>query len=394
MHLLFLAGCGSSSGGVPSIDPHNGPTLPVVTGDNVVALSVNGSTCAKLSYMNKPCVSIKVCNPGTSTCVTVNDILLDTGSTGLRIYKPLVATLSLTQLTTGAQNLATCEQFVDGTSDWGPVKMASIVLGNEPAVQVPIQVIDSTFSNSAAYCPGASPSPSEGGLNGILGIGLLAKDCGDACVTKANNGIYFGCTGATCSPATATLVNQVTNPVSALPKDNNGVILQLPSIGFGGVDSIDGYLVLGIGTQTNNIPGNVTTFSVDASSGEFKTDFNGKSYAGFIDSGSNAYYFPSAPNLTNCASTNAKFTGFYCPSSLTNLSGTDTASVGAKTGAVRFQIGNFLELVATGKFVFVEAGSETSQFFDWGLPFFIGRNVYVGIVGTTSSLGTGPYWAF
>ena len=42
------------------------------------------------SYPNKPCVSVTVCSPGTSTCQTISDILLDTGSTGLRIFKSLL----------------------------------------------------------------------------------------------------------------------------------------------------------------------------------------------------------------------------------------------------------------------------------------------------------------
>jgi hypothetical protein len=43
--------------------------------------------------------------------------------------------------------------------------------------------------------------------------------------------------------------------------------------------------------------------------------------------------------------------------------------------------------------VFLELGGPDTSF-DWGLPFFLGRSVYVGIDGQTSSLGTGPYWAY
>ncbi|TRZ52528.1 DUF3443 family protein [bacterium] len=31
---------------------------------------------------------------------------------------------------------------------------------------------------------------------------------------------------------------------------------------------------------------------------------------------------------------------------------------------------------------------------DWGSTIFLGRNVYVGINGASSSLGTGPYWVY
>ena len=63
-----------------------------------------------------------------------------------------------------------------------------------------------------------------------------------------------------------------------------------------------------------------------------------------------------------------------------------------------FQIGNAYTLAASGNSVFnnlgANLGGALGSSFDWGLPFFLGRKVYVGIEGTPSILGTGPYWAY
>jgi hypothetical protein len=39
-------------------------------------------------------------------------------------------------------------------------------------------------------------------------------------------------------------------------------------------------------------------------------------------------------------------------------------------------------------------GGTFSGGFDWGLPFFFGRNVFVAIQGQSTPGGTAPYWAY
>jgi hypothetical protein len=60
---------------------------------------------------------------------------------------------------------------------------------------------------------------------------------------------------------------------------------------------------------------------------------------------------------------------------------------------VPFQVANTQSLVNTRNSVFNNLGGNFSTF-DWGLPFFLGRTVFVGIEGQASSLGTGPFFAF
>jgi len=374
----------------------SGSTLLTVqddNNDNLLTVTVNGGV-APGGYPNEPCVSVTVCSPGTSTCQTINDILLDTGSYGLRIFKSLL-TVSLTPVTNGSGSLTECIQYADNSADWGPVQLADIILGNEPAVRVPIQIIDSTFSgyNSCSLNGQYTldTSPSEAGFNGILGVGLFAEDCGSGCTSDAGNGMYYTCGGSNCSGTTVSLLSQVQNPVALLPQDNNGVIVQLPSINLGGSPSVNGFLVLGIGTRSNNMPpSSVTVYPADPSTGDFKTFFNSPpDKDSFIDSGSNGLFFDkdSISALKVCGD-------WFCPTSTQPLSATTKGYTGSPSGTVSFQIGNADTLFQTSNNVFIELGGPEPDGFDWGLPFFLGRSVYVGIDGTTSSLGTGPYWAY
>ena len=408
---VFFQGCGNAlsllSGQNTLQSPTNGVSLAAVTGPNVMSLTVNGANCAAGSYANKPCVSVTICASGdTSNCQTVNDILLDTGSYGLRVFKSAMNTtlsnaLALSPVQISSNTVAECVAFGDGTSDWGPVENATLLLGTEPAINVPIHVIDSTFTGQAAKCSGADANPTAAGFNGILGVGLLVQDCPD-CVSSPSNGMYFACGGSTCTGSDVPLAKQVTNPIALIPADptnsgkadNNGVIIMLPLINLGGVADADGYVVFGIGTRSNNTPSAVNTYTADTNN-RITTNFTNQSgIESFLDTGSNGLFFPEGTSgLVTCSSET-----WYCPGSTVSLTATNISHTGLLSGTIPFSIGNTNALDSTANSVFIELGANStvggSSVFDWGLPFFLGRNVYVGFSGKTSTLGTGPYWSY
>ncbi|TSK07987.1 MAG: DUF3443 family protein [Geobacter sp.] len=367
-------------------------TTPSTTAANVMKITVNGSLCAGGSNLNKPCVSVTICNPDLSACQTVNDILLDTGSFGLRIYQQAISNLTLPPVASGGGALTGCVQFADGSSLWGPIRRAMVKLGNEPYVSVPIQVINSSFGSLPLPCGNADPTPVSSGFNGILGVGLLKEDCGLDCTFTAANGVYYSCIGTSCTGAAVPLSDQVQNPVSALPTDSNGLIVRLPSVPLGGVSSIDGSLILGIGTRSNNTLTSPTVLRTD-SAGDVTTVIGGISTSGFFDTGSNALFFPNpdASLLPVCPSPN---TEWYCPPATRTLSATNTAATGSPSSTVNFSISSLETLLNTSNNVFVDIGGPSSFGFDWGLPFFMGRSVAFGIESETSPLGTGPYVAY
>lgn len=373
-------------------------TAAVPPGANVLALSVNGVACGTGAgaYVNKPCVRVTVCQPGTGTCQQVDDVLLDTGSYGLRIFKQVLTAVSLPLSANGSGTLAECIQYLDGSSHWGPVATADVVLGGEPAVQVPVQVIDSTFGPAPASCPRPETSPSAAGFKGILGVGPFAQDCGTGCVVSTAPGIYFRCSGGTCAGATVPLASQVSNPVVSLPGDNNGVVVDLPAVQAGGQLTVEGSLLLGIDTQANNASTGATAYPGDPSTGDIRTVFDGKpSVGGFLDTGSNGLFFaaPTSGALPTCTGGS-----WYCPAQTTALSATNSGFGGSPSGTVSFSIGNANALFGSGNAVFQELGGPMPQGagFDFGLPFFLGQKVFVGIEGKASAgLGVaGPYYAY
>jgi hypothetical protein len=188
------------------------------------------------------------------------------------------------------------------------------------------------------------------------------------------------------------LAQQVPNPAWLFSADNNGVIVELPSVPATGAAVVNGSLVFGIGTQANNALGAARVIPMDAN-GEFTTTYQGKSYSGsFFDTGSDALYFldSATTGLTSCR--DASF--YYCPTSPQNLSATIPA-VNGTTGTITFSVANADALFANPVLsAFSNLAGPNVGSFDWGLPFFFGRNVFFAIESQPTSGGPGPYVAY
>jgi hypothetical protein len=391
---VSAASCGGGGDTISSGSAGGG----VAAANNVVNVAVTGGP-TDTNSINVLYTTVTLCLPGTSTCQTIDNIQVDTGSYGLRILAPvLTLTFPVLALSNGSP-LVECTSFVDGYS-WGPVTIADVQISGESASSVPVQIIgDSRYPTVPTDCvnstmPNAEDTVASFGANGLLGIGPFAQDCGDGCVSGIPAPIYYSCpTESTCSGTTVPLAQQVTNPVTLFATDNNGSIITLPSVATAGAATVSGSLIFGIDTESNNASGTETVVPVMAS-GYLTSIFNGSTLdESFIDSGSNAYFFSDSSLSTNSTCQEQGFSGFYCPTSTTSLSGEMQLASGTST--VDFEIGN-AEQISESFAAFPGLGgtNPTPNSFDWGLPFFYGRRVAIAIQGATTSAGTGPYIAY
>jgi hypothetical protein len=385
---LALAACGGGDGPAPIPPPVAGHTLPV---------TVNGARCAAATsadYVNKPCVQVTVCVPGTTTCHAVDDVLLDTGSFGLRLFRQALP-LDLPPLTSGGNPLATCARFGDGSAQWGPVVSAAVRLGDAGEVTTPIQVIDAAFARVPPACGTPEASPAEAGLNGILGVGVFLQDCGPFCAGTAFNDVYFACGPGGCAGARVPLNRQLQNPAALLVGLDNGLVVDLPAVGPGGAASATGEVRFGIGRTPDTEPGGVTAYPKDAAGRLVNRVAGGPAAAGFLDTGSNGLFVavPGGSGLSPCAAPDG---AWLCTPATVPLDADFRTRTGAFGPLTAFEVADAQGLFGSGFRVFrnLAGGGFPGLGDDWGLPFHLGRKVYVGFEGRTSALGTGPYVAF
>jgi Protein of unknown function (DUF3443) len=378
-------GSGSSSNGSSGSGSSAAPPT------NFQSIIVNAGPAN--NYFNGAFTSVVICVPGSSSCQTIDGILVDTGSTGLRVLGSAV-TLNLPQQTdaSGAP-IAECFSFLDGFT-WGPVQSADIKMGGEQASNAAVQIIGATpaVPQACANSGTAENTLDTLGANGVLGVGLFREDCGPACVASgsSNPGVYYACPAAGCRIVAQSLARQLQNPVSLFTTDNNGVLLQFPSVAAGGAATVTGTMIFGIGTQSDNALGAAKVLTVDAS-GNLSTLYAGQTYGGsYIDSGTNGTFFldTKTTGLPLCRTS----TDFYCPPTLQTQSATIRGINGASS-AVTFNVGN-VDALNSRFNAFNEVTGPNPGGFAWGLPFFFGRTVFTAIEGTSTPGGAGPYFAF
>jgi hypothetical protein len=396
-------GSANASGGVSSIGGSSAANL-----NSIPAVVDQGPQ--NVGYVNGLFVSVTLCVPGTTTCQTIDHVIVDTGSSGLRVLES-VLTLSLPAIKNSAgAALGECTQFVSGTA-WGPIVQADVKLGGETAAAIPIQAVgEKTYPMpTTGACVSGQPLTDLQSLrsNGILGLSIFQQDCGAACVqTRTNPGVYLACTSSkagACAMTTVPLDSQVRNPIVGFAVDNNGVIIQLPSVPATGLVSTAGTLVFGIGTQSNNGLGAATVMTPVDAYGNIGTAFpvGGTKYAGFIDSGTNMFAFLNSATSGFPTCTARQFNSLYCPSATKNLSATIFGGNSANA-PVNFSVANASKF-NPADFAFSNIAepmpgfpSTTSNLpsFLWGLPFFYGRSVYTAIELQDTPNGQGPYVAF
>ncbi len=410
---------------------------PGTSSNNNVAPIVVDNGPQNIGSVNVAYVTVTVCIPG-GACQNIDHVQVDTGSEGLRLLSTASGgefnSSGFSPEMVGGNPLDECLVFADGFV-WGPVYTATVTMTNtgETASSVPVHVIipGSSSPGVPQTCSSQNPSGGNGneggslmalGANGILGVGPFQNDCGPYCVQDGSscNGtgnapcVYYTCSGNSCSPANVSEAQQVPNPVVGFPSDNNGVLVQLPTVPDGGSPSSlcqtnTCSLIFGIGTESNNaisLAANVYPIPDQGNDpGSIITTFNGQTYPeSFLDSGSNGLFFldSSTTGIPTCTGfTNAS--DWYCPNpspkslTVTNQGQNSNGSPTGPAVQVTFSIENASTLFNSNNgnnTAFSTLGGPNPGAFDFGLSFFFGKNVFTAIDGASTPGGTGPYFAY
>ncbi|CAB3757088.1 DUF3443 family protein [Paraburkholderia humisilvae] len=395
--VLALAGCGGGGGGDGA-----GRAANQVPGASQAANAVTVTVDRTFGFVNAPYVTVTLCAPGTGNCATIDHVLVDTGSAGLRILRSAVpASLGLVNNKDSAQGntMAECVEFGSGVA-WGPISTVDLKIAGETASSLPIQIVDDSFASVPADCANAGPDmaargASSFGGNGLIGLNVIRHDCETSCQFAAAS-LYYDCAGSNCTGIAVPLAEQVPNPVTKFATDNNGVTLSFPAVGEGGQASVSGVMTFGVNTQGNNMLPATAQQMTTTVFGEVATTFDGLPMPGIVDSGSGAYFFVD-PSISQCPSSFSN-QPWFCPPAPETISASMQSESGVTLG-ISFSLVNAVSELGNGEnAAHAGIGQNMGVFgageLDLGMPYFYGKSITLGIQGSDDlSAGTPPYFA-
>lgn len=377
---LGLPGCGGGGSSSPTTTPTctGGTPSNLTTPSQTNQMAVYQSTCQ--GSVNSPVVTLTVCVPQTTTCQSIPNILVDIGSTGLRLSHTISITGQLPQEQISGQNIFECYAFVSGYN-FGPVVTAQITLGGESPIIVPVQISNSSLPAPQSCQSNGPSSPFQPYFNGILGLLFPQYDSDSGTYYTGSN--YFLINGTGTLDSTQ-LSSEVQNPVFLLPSvDNTGILLSgFPSVPPDtGTPNVSGLLTFG----TSSAP--LIQLKTNASA-TITATYGGSSLTAFFDTGSNGLFIDNS-TLTSCT---GDLSGFFCgnaPGQSATLTGTNNT-----TATFSFSIISAQTLFATGNNDFSSLGGPQPSVFDAGFPAFLsGAEIGVMWDSNTNNTGMGYFLA-
>lgn len=357
---------------------------------NVVALTVR----TPRRGFNRMVVSLTVCAPGTQRCATIDDVMIDTGATGLRLEAGAVPDWLRLPAHRGPDGAprAGCVHFVHDDA-WGPLHRADLHIGGLTARDLLVQVLDDDDPRRPSSCRLSPLAPTS---NGTLGLGPFDADCRGACEQRPERPRLFACAAATpgeaCRPlpGPVPLSDRLRNPATLFAGYDNGVVIDLPAVPAAGAMAVTGTLTFGVGTAANNGLGDAALLPLDTG-GRFTTTYAGRAYPdSYMDSGTATYVVPAdegsgdTPNalsggLARCLEPTWALCAAPPRERGAVMVGRDGASV-----ATAFRVGSYAAFLASGAGAsdsVAVTGAAGSRAFVWGAPFFLGRRVAVVLEG-------------
>ncbi|MFL9990450.1 DUF3443 family protein [Paraburkholderia sediminicola] len=354
-----------------------------------------------MNHLNQSYVSVTFCIPGvqgSSQCTTVDHMVLDTGSVGVRVMASALGSVLADRLPaqsgatddpTGGAPIAECAGFGSGYT-WGSIKRADVTIGGKTAGNLPVQVYSDNAYATPSDCVARGVADigtvAELGANGIVGIGSARRDYAPV-AQNIYSGVYYCTSSGSCKNTRVPLDTQVMNPVANFTSDNNGTIIRLPALPADGKASVTGELVFGVGTRQNNaLPSDANIIALNQNS-HFTATYKGRAYTGSIDSGT---------NFNALWDTTIPYSGvFYTPPATLSLSAIlKGVANGATLVTVPFSIANGWSLIANQNAAYNSLATPYSGGFIFGLPFFFGRSVYTVLDDAMVDKQSGPFIAF